>query len=304
MRFLVTGATGFLGQHLVHRLLEREGEIALLVREIYGMGEPLPPPLQSNRHRLRLVYADLRNLTLTRRAVAEARPSIVLHLAAAGVTNPFLPVEQAIRHNVTGTINLLRAAFEQSVEVQRLVVARTPGEERPSNAYQASKAAAWRFCQMYANQMSWPINGAKIFQAYGPNQPRNTFIRSAFAAALRGDDFAMTSGVQERDWIYVDDVISGLLALPLSDVQPGIHVDLGTGSATPLLNVVQRIYDLVGRGGRPLPGALSDRPGEKRVQIANAETTHALIQWKAETSVDDGLQKLLLANLASDNQAG
>ena len=294
MRFLVTGATGFLGQHLVRYLRERRHETILLVREVFGMGQPLPTALQAMRQELDLVYADLRNLTLTRRALAEAQPDIVIHLAAAGVTEPFISIDTALRHNVTGTSNLVLATFEQFPSTKRLVVARTPGESWPSNAYQASKAAAWSFCQMYARQMAWSINGATIFQAYGPGQPSNTLVPAAFEAALEGHDFPMTSGEQQRDWIYVDDVVSGLSTLAQTEVESGISIDLGTGKGTSLLEVVQQIYSLVGRGGQPLPGALGNRPGEEPWQVANATATGSLVEWKSTISLIDGLRRMLV----------
>lgn len=292
MRVLITGATGFIGQHLVRSLLEQGIDNVLLVRELYGLGQPLPPHLQAVRPQLNLVYADLRNYTLARRAVAEAQPDVAIHLAAVGVTDPYLSVEQALRHNLTGTLNLARAIFADDASSRRLIVARTPGEAAPANAYQASKAAAWNFCQMYVNQMGWQINGATIFQAYGPRQPARTFIRAAFAAASNATDFAMSSGEQERDWIYVDDVVAGLLAVAQSDLPPGKSVDLGAGKTHSLLEVAQRIYELVGRGGQPLPGRLPNRSGEALRQQADASKTEATTGWAARTSLNVGLQKL------------
>lgn len=292
MRFLVTGATGFVGKHLVRRLHRSGHETILLVREAYGMGAPLPEPLAVIREQLHLVYADLRNFRLTSRALHQAEPDIVIHLAAAGVTDPYLPVATALRHNVTGTINLLRAAFERLHSTERVVIARTPGETTPENPYQASKGAAWKFCQMYARQMHWPINGAKIFQAYGPGQAENTLVPSAFAAAREGRNFPMTSGTQERDWVYVDDVVIGLIRLAEKGIAAGESVDLGAGQATSLLEVVTQIYDLVDRGGRPLPGALADRPGEAGRRVARTNETEEKIGWRATTSLAAGLGKL------------
>lgn len=292
MRFLITGATGFVGQHLVRRLHREGHETTLLVREAYGMGHPLPDALTPIRAQLHLVYADLRNYRLTSRAVEEAQPELVIHLAAAGVTNPYLPVPTALRHNVTGTINLLRAAFEHLHSTQRLIVARTPGETEPENPYQASKAAAWKFCQMYARQLHWPINGAVIFQAYGPGQAENTLIPSAFAAATDGRNFPMTSGSQERDWTYIDDVVCGLVTLAENGIEAGKSIDLGTGQTTTVLEVVKTIYAMVDQGGRPLPGALADRPGEAARQVARAQETENKIGWRAATSLSAGLDKM------------
>lgn len=293
MRILVTGGTGFIGRHLVPHLLERDHLVVILARESYGMGFPFPPPLCEMRQQFDAVYADLRNYQLTARAVKEAAPDAIFHLAAAGVTDPFLPATTALRHNITGTLNLLRACFEKQRIDGPFIVARTPGEQQPSNAYAASKAAAWQFCDMYSRSAGWPILGATIFQAYGSGQPPNTLIPSAARAALRGEPFPMTSGTQKKDWVYIKDVVQGLTAMLEGELRPGATVDLGTGNATSVRVVVEKIFALVDGEGQPRPGTLPDRPGEPDEQIADSQRTRRLLGWEASYALDDGLKEFL-----------
>ena len=289
-RVLITGATGFVGRALLPRLLGR-AEVTLLLLEEYS-GHSLPAPLDRLRPAFDVAYADLRNYQLTVRAVRQAQPDRVIHLAAAGVSDPYLNPHVAVSHNVGGTLNLLRACFEGG-ETQQLIVARTPGEQAPTSPYAASKAAAWEFCAMYARAAGWPSHGAMIFQAYGPGQPPHLLVAAALEAARAGNDFPMTDGRQAKDWITIDDVADGLLALLGADLPPGTTVELGTGQATEVREVVRRLYEVVGRGGRPLPGALPSRPGEVERQMADAATTAALIGWRARVSLDEGLARLV-----------
>ena len=293
MRFLVTGATGFIGQQLVQQLLDTGRDVSLLLREEYSLGKPLPPTLAGRRHQFQTVYADLRSYPLVRRAIGESQPEIDCHMAAAGVTDPFLGIETALRHNLNGTLHLLRACFESNQPTKQLITGRTPGENSAMNVYAASKAATWNFCQMYAHTHHWPIVGAMIFQGYGPGQPAHALIPSAIAAAQEGRDFPMTSGRQRRDWIYVSDVVAGLVAMAQVSLPPASTVELGTGRATTTAEVVQTIYDLSGRGGQPLIGALSDRPGEELQQLANSQQTHHQLGWQAQISLQQGLKKLI-----------
>ena len=292
-RILVTGATGFIARALVPKLLQ-EADVTLLLLEEFGSGTPLPAPLDKLRAEMETVYADLRNYQLTARALRQARPDKVVHLAAVGVSDPFLNVNTALSHNVTGTLNLLRACFESDgLDVSQLVVARTPGERTAMNVYAASKAAAWSFCQMYARTAQWPIQGAMIFQAIGPHQPAHLLVPAALQAALAGEDFPMTSGEQEKDWIYIDDIVAGFQALLKSELTPGTTAELGTGRATCVADVVEALYRIVGRGGRPIFGAIPNRPGEDPLQIADAEQTAADIQWRAGLSLSEALEKLV-----------
>ena len=129
MRILITGATGFIGSHLVPLLVGMEntpalsdGEVSvsILALESFSNPEisPLPPALTAIRKQLQFVYADLRNFRLTVRALQETEPDVVIHLAAVGVTDPFMGINTAIRHNLNGTINLLRASFEKTKNSQ------------------------------------------------------------------------------------------------------------------------------------------------------------------------------------------
>jgi nucleoside-diphosphate-sugar epimerase len=209
-----------------------------------------------------------------------------------GVADPFLALDTALRHNLYGTINLLRAAFgsfEEGAPPARVIVARTPGELTSMNHYAASKAAAWQICRMYARTQGWPIYGAMIFQAYGPGQPAHSLIPSAIRSARLGQDFPMTGGTQERDWIYVGDVAEGLNAALGADLEPGCTFDLGTGQATSLVEVVQEIYRQIGLGGEPRPGVLPSRQGEEARQLGDANKTARLINWRPTVPLSEGL---------------
>lgn len=291
-RILITGGSGFIAQSLVPRLLD-SADVTLLLLEEFGSGLPLPGSLARLRPKVDVVYADLRNYRLTARAVHQARPDHVIHLAAVGVSDPFLNVHTAVSHNVTGTLNLLRACFESYVDTQQVIIARTPGERTAMNVYAASKAAAWMFCEMYTRTSGWPIHGAMIFQAYGPGQSPQLLLPSALRAARAGADFPMTHGRQEKDWIYIDDVATGIAAMVDAPLSPGETVELGTGHAISVLDAVSDLYQKVGRGGRPLPGFLPERPGEEQRQVADAATSANRIGWQARWTLGSGLDRLI-----------
>ncbi|NCF66914.1 MAG: SDR family NAD(P)-dependent oxidoreductase [Chloroflexi bacterium] len=296
MRVLVTGATGFIGRSLAARLVNEEGTaVTALIREHHAH-RTLPDSLEANRSKINFIYADLRDFQQTKLAVWEVQPDIIFHLAAAGVSDPFLPVNTALDHNLFGTLNLLRAAFEGGAEAprpQQLIIGRTPGEYSGMNHYAASKAAAWQFCRMYARTQGWPLIGVMIFQAYGPDQPEQRLLPSAMRAALAGQDFPMTVGRQKRDWIHLIDVVEGLLAIQKAGLAPGTTVDLGSGELHTVASVVHRVYMLAGGKGRPLFGAVPSRPGEVAAQQADVYRTQALTDWKSTVSLEDGLSQVL-----------
>lgn len=262
MHILITGATGFIGRHLVP-FLGDAFPLTLLLRQ------PLPRTLHHTHGRHPHLIADLRHKKTLLHAIQQTQPDVVIHLAAVGATNPFLPAQTAIAHNLLGSINLMQACFAQQTTVQRLIIARTTGEQSQLNTYATSKAAVWQFAQLYSQTNGWPIVGAMIFQCYGAHQPSHALIPAAIRAAQAGNDFPMTNGQQTRDFIHVADVCTGLAAMASAPTLPArFTAELGTGIITSLHEVTQHIYTLIGRGGQPLLGAIPTRPGEQPQPIA------------------------------------
>lgn len=282
-RVVITGATGFIGRALTRALLAQGATVIALAREKPGrrLGEGVVEGAE-------VVEVDLRYAAGVRRAVEAAQPTLAVHLAAVGVTDPFLPVGEALRGNLDSTINLLKAVSGRC----RVIVARTPGEVDSINTYAAAKAAAWQFCKMYQRTQGWPITAVMPFQVYGPEQPAKTIIGAAVTAAKAGENFPTTPGEQMRDWVYIDDVVAGIIAASRAGRIDGRTIELGTGVGTSVREVVEKVFKLAGQG-RPLIGALPPRPGEPPSQIADAGLTEQLIDWRAGVGLDEGLKKVI-----------
>lgn len=302
MRVLVTGATGFIGRRLVPQLRAAGADVIGLAFDEGAEDQSVVPFPNLDAD---VIQVDLRKPHAAGRTVAFVRPDRVIHLAAAGVANPAIEPEVALSHNVNGTLNLLNACFRNRdlpTPPRQFMTIRTPGESKPSNAYVASKAAAWSFCQMFARRYGWPIVGAMVFQAYGPGQPSHTFVQAALRSALAGQDFAMTSGQQCRDWIFLNDVVDGLVSTLGRELPPGESAELGTGRATSLLAVAELAYRLAGRGGQPLAGALPNRAGEHVDVVADVARSSELIGWRAQISLSEGLGLLLESMIREDQK--
>src|SRR5688572_3343429 len=154
-RVLVTGATGFIGSHLVRRLVREDAKVTAFVRHT------------SDRHRIKDVLpmvdlreVDIRTFGAVSSEMEKVKPEVVFHLGAEGVTEPFLPHHLALRTNLDGTINIVKAAVQTGA--RRIIHTGTSyeygdqaDESRldPISPYAASKAAAWAFCRMYHRTM-------------------------------------------------------------------------------------------------------------------------------------------------------
>jgi nucleoside-diphosphate-sugar epimerase len=294
-RVLVTGATGFIGRRLVRWLVEAQAQVCAGVAPDEEPERVATLPAQVQR----LIF-DLRDAQAVQTAVAKSAPQVVFHLAAVGVTDTGVDPGLALAVNTGGTLHLLEAL--KGRDVQRVVLVGTCYEYGarqalegldPLNAYAASKAAAWAFGRMYWRAYDLPVVVVRPFQVYGPGQPGHTLVPAAVGAALAGEDFSMTLGEQQRDFVYVDDIVTGLLAAAESPGIEGCSLDLGTGQVTMVREVVERIWAMTGAGGRILVGALPYRPGAVMCLVASADRTARLTGWRAQVGLDEGLRRTI-----------
>ena len=280
-RVLVTGATGFTGRHLCRRLVELGMATHGLSRSASEATVPrgvIP------------VAADVTQREVVAKALERVRPSHVLHLAAAGVNQPFL--EETVQVNVGGTLNVLEAS--QAVQVQRFVQVGTCYEYTvdpdQASTYAASKLKSWRTWQAFVTSHSMETAALRLFHVYGPAQPATGLIASAILAALRGERFEMTPGEQERDYVYIEDVVEALVAAALTMSLNGAKTyDVGTGVGCSVRSVVRRIFEKVGGEGEVLVGALPYRRSEIMRLVANPQPAARDLAWEARTDLETGL---------------
>jgi UDP-glucose 4-epimerase len=284
-RVLVTGATGFVGQHLCRKLVE-------LGATTYGLSR------SASRDTVPVgvtpIAADVTHQDEVTQALEQIRPSHVVHLAAVGATEPFLPTEEANRINLTGTIHVLEAS--QVVGIERFLHVGTAYEhsavstQHPPNPYVASKVAAWSFWRTFIEQRALDAVAVRLYYVYGPQQMRG-LIPAAIQAAQCHERFDMTPGEQWRDFVYVADVIDALLATLLASNVGGHTYDIGTGVGLQVRTAVQHIFDIMESRGQYVLGALAYRPHEEMNLIASPAAAQCDLNWCARTPFEEGIVK-------------
>ena len=229
-KILMTGATGFIGKRLAQRLISSGCAVSAVV--LPGEQPLLPEGVKA-------IPGDVTISAGIAAAVRDIAPDLLVHLAAAGVTDRELSFHESCRVNVQGVINILEAA-RNAPSLQRLMLIgssfeygarRSDDDLDPFNAYGASKVAAWAYARAAYNAWKLPVVWVRPFQVYGPGQPANTLIPAAMHAALTGQDFRMTPGAQQRDFIFVDDLVDGLLAIATAEDDVRARIGFGHRSA-------------------------------------------------------------------------
>jgi len=130
----------------------------------------------------------------------------------------------------------------------------------------------------------------RLFMGYGPEQNPRKLIPSVTLSLLRGEAPKLSSGQWQADWIYIDDIIDGLLAAAQVPHIEGCTIDLGSGVLVSVRTIVQQLVNLVGSDLEPIFGELPDRPIEQ-VLVADIAEAEAKLGWKPSIPLDEGLKR-------------
>jgi nucleoside-diphosphate-sugar epimerase len=221
-------------------------------------------------------------------------PDVVYHLGGHVTAAPDIDnVVPAFESLLASTVHVLRCATEQGV--RRVVLAasstepRPPGET-PGSPYAAAKWCANAYAHMFHALYGTPVVVTRPFWTYGPGQRGTKLVPYVIHALLQGQAPRLASGALQVDWVYVDDVIDGLLRAATVERAVGEEIELGSGQLVSVREIVRRIVDIVRPAVEPTFGALPDRPAEE-VRAAELERAWTLLGWRPTTSLEAGLAR-------------
>ncbi len=303
MRVLVTGAAGFIGAHLSHRLLVRGDEVLGLdcLRDSYDVAEK-----KANLEWLRTAdgSVDQRDVDLSVDALDEhlAGVDVVFHLAGQpGVRASWGEgLAGYVRDNLIATERLLAAA--EAAGVGRLVLAssssvygeavRYPCREddlpRPHSPYGVTKLAAEHLAVAHAANTGLSVVALRYFSVYGPRQRPDMGLRRLFGAANTGEPFPrFGDGRQVRDLTFVDDVVDATVASAEAVLEPGTVLNVAGGSEVSLTELIERVEALTGRA--ITVDVQPEQAGDVRRTGGDTSKIRELVGWVPATPLDDGL---------------
>jgi nucleoside-diphosphate-sugar epimerase len=300
---LLTGASGFLGSHLVHRLLDEGREVHALARP-----ESRFTRLADVSSRITRWSGDITDADAVAHACRESRAELVFHCAGDTSSRTFAgdwsAVDRAMRVNLHGTLAMLHGASQPGSRVATLVriggleeygTAPTPWtesmREAPSSPYSASQVAATHACQALQPQLPFAVVTLRPALIYGPGQSTDFLIPALITALLRGERFALTDGRQHRDLLYVDDFVAAALRAGAHDNLRGAVINIASGQEWEVVTVVRRIAKLLDATSLLDIGARPPRAGELQHLVARNELAAELLDWRPTVALDEGLRR-------------
>ena len=285
-KILITGANGFIGSHLYYRLYRDGAEVHALSRTKHS----------SDSNGLYWWQVDLAETEAIRELVRTIKPEVIFHLASHNVGARDLDlVMPTFRSNLMSTVNLFTALSE--IGCHRVVLAGSMEEPElgdtqaiPGSPYAAAKWASSVYARMFHALYQLPVVILRIFMVYGPAEWHlRKIVPYVILSLLRGEAPQLTSGERQVDWVYVEDVVEGLLAAARVPNIEGHTIDIGSGKLVSIRTMVEHLVHLINPQIKPLFGALPGRPLEQ-IRVASTANSAALMGWEPVTSLEEGLK--------------
>ncbi len=301
---LVTGGAGFIGSHLVERLLADGHRVRVLDNFSTGSRANLPFAARAGA-RLEILEGDIRDLATVERAVAGV--DLIFHQAAMrSVPRSVKDPLGANEHNVTGTLHVLEAARRGGV--RRVVYASSssvygarpelPKREdqapAPVSPYAVSKVANEQYAAVWTQLYGVETVGLRYFNVFGPRQdPASEYaavIPRFILWGLRGEPLEVHGdGTQSRDFTYVDNAVEANVLAGRADGVAGEVFNVGCGQRTSLLQIVDRLEALLGR--RLTRRHTPSRPGDVPHTLADIDRAKRRLGYTPVVGFDEGFRR-------------
>ena len=304
MRVLVTGGAGFIGSHIVDRLISDGFEVRIIDNLSTGRLENIQRHLGNGK--ADFIKGDIRNASLVRKSVDDV--GVVVHLAALtsvpfSLENPSLTFDV----NLLGTLHLLRSSINEGVRkfvfVSSCSVCGEPeslpvteeAQTNPISPYAESKIAAERYCLGFQERGFLGSVVLRFFNVYGPRQGMNDYsgvitrfidcCRQRLPLAIHGD------GSQTRDFVSVYDTVEAVLASIKRRDADGKVFNIGSGTPTSINELAKTVSELAG-----VDLELSyekSRDGDIKDSYADISRAKKILGYEPKVCLRDGLRALL-----------
>jgi len=307
-KVLVTGADGFIGSHLVERLLDEGCKVkAFVFYNSFNSWGWLDSLSTDKLEQLEIFSGDIRDTNGTRTAMQGVE--IVFHLAAlVGIPFSYHSPDNYVDTNVKGTLNILQSARDLNIE--KVLVTSTSevygtaqyvpiDEKHPKQGqspYSATKISADYMSESFYRSFDLPVIIVRPFNTYGPRQSARAVIPTIITQLLNGyDEIKLGALHPTRDFLFVRDTVNGFLEIAKSDKLRGQEVNISTNSEISIGELAQKIIDFINPKARIVSDAERIRPEKSEVERLFGSNKKLINQteWSIKYSLDDGLKETI-----------
>jgi len=299
-KIVVTGGAGFIGSNLIEKLLqEKDYEIIVLDNFSTGFKENL----EKVKNKIKVIEGDICSLEQTTNALKET--DYVFHLAAFSYVGESIKEPAKYnKENIDGTLNVLKAAKENSVKrvifpSSCIVYGKTeknpiPESEplKPNTPYGLTKQVGEFYCKFFSEVHELDTVCLRIFNAFGPRMQSRVLSIFANLILQNKQPYVSGNGKQSRDFVFVGDIAEGLIkAMKAGKESKGKSYNIGTGKGTDLNELIEKINYVLGTNIKPEHGEIAT--GEIDSIIADISLAEKELDFKAKVDLNTGLKETI-----------
>ena len=283
---LVVGASGFIGRPLTNRLAAAGAKVYAVCRNPPAPGTG---PIVWSR-------GDASEASSVKEIFSECRPAVVFHLTSEGQGGRDISlIPNSLRNDLTAAVNMLHGAATAEAKVERFIMAGSleepdSADSTPVSPYAAAKWAASGYGRMFRRHYKLDVRILRPMMTFGPGQKEFKVVPSTILSLLRNRRAKIGSGSRLVDWIYIDDVVEGLVAAACAPDLP-CTIDLGSGVLVSVADVAREIARQLGR--EHLLEIGEGARGEERICVADVEAARRLIGFEASTGLAEGISSTI-----------
>jgi dTDP-glucose 4,6-dehydratase len=306
LKVLVTGGAGFIGSNFIRCLLQARGDVEVVnFDKLTYAANPENLAVSSANPRYSFVHGDIADPSAVSQVFQSGLDAVINFAAETHVDRSIEDPSPFLRTNILGTQCLLEAA--RKTRLPRFlhistdeVYGSTPAGQSfteeahldPRSPYAASKAAADHFVSSYANTYGLPTVILRCTNNYGPYQFPEKLIPLMIANAREDKSLPIYGdGLQERDWLFVEDYCSAI-ALVLEHAKPGAIYNVSAGEPQPNLKIVRTILKFLDKP-ESLVNYVQDRPGHDRRYALDSSKLRKELGWKPNVSFEEGIRRTI-----------
>jgi nucleoside-diphosphate-sugar epimerase len=298
LRVLVTGGTGFIGSHLIPKLMKESHEVYSLARYVTGryvLGE-----------NVKTVFADLRDYHAVSKAVKTVQPETVIHLAAISpVSYSYEHPQEVVETNFNGTVNLAEACLRYIPHFKQFIFASTAetygnqekfpifesAPQRPNSPYAVSKLACEKYLLYLRDAYDFPITIMRCFNTYGRKRNRHFVAERIITQMLEGKNpIRLGDPDVIRDLMYVEDHVDAYLTVLGNEKAIGEVFNFCTEQGTSIKELASTIASILDWKGEIKWHSIPQRPLDIKCLVGSYEKARRVLGWKPKWSLKEGLE--------------
>lgn len=298
-KILVTGGAGFIGSHMINKLLKQGAKVSTLVK--YNSIIEVPR-LNYNFDKIKIIECDLRN-TDSVLQLNKLKYDLVFHFAAYNhVGDSFKHLRENIDSNLLSTVNLLNFGpkFKKFVHIgsseiygnQKLIPFSTKNTPNPMSPYAITKYASELYAKIKNKEKNFNLISIRPFNTFGPFQSEKAIIPEIIIKCLLNKTIDATQGLQTREFNYIENIIDGLLYINAKISNYPEPINLGSNEPISVKNLIKKIKLITNSKSKVNFGGLDYRPNE--IWKMQADISYLKkIKYKKKLSFDLGLKKTI-----------